>query len=57
MEENIKIITIEEYYDIELEETIPKNKPRWVTVKRARELITKNVAKLLEVRKCIHESR
>ena len=57
MEENIKVVTIEEYHDIELDEVIKKNKVRWLTEKRARELMSKNLIKLLEVRKCIHESR
>jgi len=55
MEENIKVITICDYYDIELKQNIPENKTRWVTKKRARELISKKVVRLLEIRKCIYE--
>ena len=57
MEENIKVVTIEEYHDIELDKVIPQNKVRWLTEKRARELMQKNLIKLLEVRKCIRESK
>ena len=51
MEENIKVVTICNYHDIDLDKELPQNMVRWLTEKRARELITKNVVKLLEIRK------
>lgn len=57
MEENIKLISTCTYFDIELQKDVPQNTVRWVTEKRARELMSKNVVKLLEIRKCIYESR
>lgn len=57
MEENIKVVTECEYHDIELDKLLPKNKVRWLTEQRARELIAKNLVKLLEIRKCTYESR
>ena len=57
MEENIKVVTVCEYNDIELDKLLPKNKVRWLAEQRARELIAKNLVKLLEIRKCTYESR
>ena len=57
MEKNIKLISICTYHDIELDKEVPKNTVRWVTEKRAKELMSKNVVKLLEIRKCIYESK
>ena len=56
MEKNIKVVTLCDYHDIELNQELPKNKVRWLTPKRAGELIKKNVVKLLEIRKCTYES-
>lgn len=56
MEKNIKIIVLETYYDVEEKDVIPKDTIRWLTKKRLKELLEKNVkVKLLEMRKCIHE--
>lgn len=56
MEENIKLEVICDYHDIEKDEIIPQGTIRWVTPKRAKQLIDKEVVKLLEIRKCIYES-
>lgn len=57
MEENIKLISTCTYFDVELQKDVPQNTVRWVTEKRARELVSKNVVRLLEIRKCIYESK
>ena len=57
MEKNIKLVSTCTYFDIELQKDVQENTVRWVTEKRARELMNKNVVKLLEIRKCIYESK
>lgn len=57
MERNIKLRTIEDYYDLVLEKNVSKNEIFWYGEERARQLCEKKVAEIIEIRKCIDESK